>query len=151
MAKISDARPNRRQAFKDGAAIVAGSAAVAFLGGVGEAAARENREGDMCLTVMFPNGDNAEFDFDYYTGHHIPLIFKLYGDSIRRYEVFQPQSGEDGEPPRYLAITNIWIADPEAFAKASAAHRDEFAPDVPNFTNVTPVGQMHRLHSVLKP
>lgn len=147
----SPARSDRRQAFRDAAAIVAGGVAVTVLGNIDDAAARENRDGDLCLTVMFPNGEAAEFDVDYYVEHHIPLIFELYGDSIRRYEVFQPEPGEDGEEPQYLAITHIWIADADAFAKASAEHRDEFAPDVPNFTNVTPVAQMQRLHSVLKP
>ncbi len=94
----------------------------------GPAQAVENKKGDRCLTVLFPNGPGVKFDIDYYVNHHIPLIFSLYGKSIRNYEVFQAQASPNGPPPQFLAMANIWIADEKAFAQAGRDHAKDFAP-----------------------
>jgi len=115
----------------------------------GPAEAVENKKGDRCLTVLFPNGPGVKFDIDYYVNHHIPLIFSLYGKSIRNYEVFQAQASPNGPPPQFLAMANIWIADEEAFAQAGRDHAKDFAPDVPNFTNAKTMSMNNVVYKVV--
>lgn len=149
---MSDSQnPSRRGLLKGGTtALAAGAAAAAgFTVQFNSAEASENRKGDRVLTVLFPNGENAHFDFDYYIGHHIPLVLGIYGKSIRRYEVIKPAAGLGGQQPPYIAISQIWIADEEAYAEASKNARDKYGPDIPNFTNVTPVGQTGELYGTV--
>lgn len=140
----------RRQLMK-GAALMSGAlAAGGFTVSFNNAEASENMKGDRVLTVLFPNSDDAKFDFDYYLGHHVPLVLSMYGKSIRRYEVLKPVALPDGRKPPYIAITQIWIADQEAYNKASPAAAKKFRPDVPNFTNVTPVAQTGELYGIME-
>ncbi len=133
------------------ATIAAALGGVAFVASSTPAEAFEKKEGDRCLTVLFPSGQGHAFDIDYYTQHHIPFVLSLYGDSIRNYEVFRGQPGRDGSPPPFLAMANIWIADEEAYAEASRKHAKDFMPDVKNFTNIKTVGQTNVLYKVIKP
>ena len=145
-----DEGKTRRQLMKS-AAVLGGAltAASGFTASFSSAEASENRQGDRVLTVLFPNGDDARFDFDYYLGHHVPLVLSLYGKSIRRYEVLKPADLPGGRKPPYIAITQIWIADREAYNKASPEAAKKFRPDVPNFTNVTPVAQTGELYGAV--
>lgn len=142
--------PSRRNLLKGGGMALAGGAlATGFSVQFNSAEASENSKGDRVLTVLFPNSDGATFDFDYYINHHVPLVLDIYGKSIRRYEVIKPSEGLGGSKPPYIAITNIWIADEEAYAAASRNAREKFGPDIPNFTNVTPTGQTGELYGVV--
>jgi len=122
----------------------AGAGTAAAIVGAGAAQASENMTGDRCLTSVFPNSEGAFFDFDYYIEKHVPMVLKLYGQSIRRYEIFKPISGGRGEKPAFIAVTQIWIADEEAFAKAGAEHAGKYRADIPKFTNVSPISKFQK-------
>ena len=141
------ASPARRDAITGALAAALGGAILAASGGSAEAF--ENVKGDRCLTVLFPTGDGAKFDIEYYVNHHIPLVMGLYGSSIRNYEVFQVQPGPGGATPPYFAMANIWIADAKAFAEAGRQHAKDFQPDVPNFTNVKTVAFTNVVYRVI--
>jgi uncharacterized protein (TIGR02118 family) len=140
--------PARRDVLTGSVTAAVGGAVLVASGGT--AGAAENAKGDRCLTSVFPSGEGAKFDLDYYTDHHIPLVLSLYGTSISKYEVFQGQPGADGSPPPFLAMSNIWIADEKAFAEASRKHAKDFSPDIPNFTNIKGRRQNNVLYRVIK-
>ena len=99
--------------------------------------------GDNVLTILYPttldDGTPVTFDHDYYRDNHLTLIMDLYGDSIRRFELIQPQPTPEGAPPaQWAGIVNIYIADQEAFDVAGAEHTQALVDDVPNFTNAFP-------------
>jgi uncharacterized protein (TIGR02118 family) len=149
-SKTSDTAPEgvaRRDALAGLAAAAFGGAVLVASGGSAEAV--ENKKGDRCLTVLFPSGEGVHFDIEYYVNHHIPLVLSLYGKSIRNYEVFQVQATPNGSPPPFLAMANIWIADQEAFNKASREHAKDFGPDVPNFTNAKTIGITNVVYKVI--
>lgn len=141
--------PGRRDVMTG--AIAAALGGVALVSSGGPAAAVENKEGDHCLTVLFPNKEGGRFDIDYYVNHHIPLVLSLYGDSVRNYEVFKPVSGMGNNKPPFVAMANIWITDQEAYNEASKKARDVFSPDVPHFTDIRPTGQTNMLYKIVKP
>lgn len=100
------------------------------------------------VTVMYPNGDNARFDFEYYTGRHLPDAQKLLGDACRKIEVDQGLAGgAPGEPPTYIAISHLYFDSVEAFQAAFGPHAATIMADVPNFTNTAPALQISQLRS----
>ncbi len=92
-----------------------------------------------CITVLYPSGPDAKFDFAYYQSHHIPLIMRLYGKGVAKMEIRRTVSTPDASPAPYLAVINIWVGSDKAFDDATAKHAKELIDDVPNFTNMKPV------------
>ena len=101
-----------------------------------------------CLTVLYKSGDGVKFDFEYYKNHHIPLIMRLYGKAIHRFELRKGLSAMDGSKAAYVAVVNIWIADEAAFDAANAKHTPTLVADVPNFTNTQALIQRDEVYTV---
>jgi uncharacterized protein (TIGR02118 family) len=112
---------------------------VAALGNPAQAA--ESTVGQQCMTIVYENGPDIRFDFEYYKTTHMPLIMRLYGSSISRFELRQGLPGADGTPPRYIATIGIWIADVAAFERAQAEHQAGIRADVSKFTNAQLIAQ----------
>jgi uncharacterized protein (TIGR02118 family) len=113
-----------------------------------EAPREENLVGTRCVTVLYPNGDEIAFDFEYYKNSHLTLIMELYGKSIRKFELRKGLPGPDGSQPTYVATISIWIADLEAFVAAGEQHTQTLVDDVPNFTNGFPVFQTDEIYAI---
>ena len=111
----------------------------------GTAAAAESVVGQECMTIVYRNGPDVRFDFDYYVNTHMPLIMDRYGSSISRFELRRGQPGADGAPPPYVATISIWIADGEAFDAAAAVHQERIRADVDKFTNAELIAQRDRI------
>ena len=89
------------------------------------------------VTVMWPNGDDATFDHDYYQNKHIPMLGELLGDKLKRIEVDRGLGGLDpGAPPPYVAITHLHFDSVEAVQTALGPHIETITGDEPNFTNI---------------
>jgi uncharacterized protein (TIGR02118 family) len=128
-----------------GAVVVAGiGAAVAPKG----SRAAESVVGQECMTIVYRNAPDARFDFDYYESTHMPLIMRLYGNSISRFELRRGQPGADGTPSPYIATISIWIADPAAFDRAAAEHQAGIRADVSKFTNAELIAQRDRVVAI---
>ena len=97
--------------------------------------------GSRCMSVLYKNGDNVSFNFDYYRDHHLTTIMKLYGNSIKRFELRKPVTAEGAPAPAYVAVVNFWVNDLAAFEAAGAKHSQTLIDDVPNFTNTQPIIQ----------
>ena len=98
-----------------------------------------------CVTITYRNGADVHFDFDYYVNTHMPLIMRLYGKSISRFELRRGQPGADGAAPPYIATITIWIADSAAFDAAAAEHQAGIRADVSKFTNATLIAQRDKI------
>ncbi len=57
------------------------------------------------VTVLYPNGANVKFDFDYYLAKHVPWVAGLVGQSI---EVRRGISSPTGSPA-FVCIATIHI------------------------------------------
>jgi uncharacterized protein (TIGR02118 family) len=136
---------NRRAAIIAGGKAAAVGVAGALASPVSPARAAESVVGQECMTILYENGDDVRFDFDYYEKTHMPLIMSRYGDSISRFELRRGQPGADGSPPRFIATISIWIADGEAFDAAAAEHQAALRADVPKFTNAPLYAQRDRI------
>lgn len=132
-----------------GRAVTLGSVAAALGACVpADAPQEEDLTGTQCVTVLYPNGDDITFDFDYYKDSHLTLIMDLYGTSIREFILRKGLPGPDGAQPTYVATVSIWIADLEAFAANGAQHAQTLIDDVPNFTNGMPLIQTDEVYAI---
>jgi uncharacterized protein (TIGR02118 family) len=100
------------------------------------------------LTILYPNGDDVRFDFDYYKDHHLPLVMKLFGPLIKRFELRKGLKSPTADKLPYIAVVNIWFEDEAAFMAADEKHRPTLLPDVKNYTNVMPIIQEDDLFAV---
>ena len=130
--------------------VTAGKAAA--LGAAGTAASAPARAqgsaGEEVMTIVYSYAPDVRFDFDYYESTHMPLIMRLYGDSIRRFELRRGKPGADGAPPPYIATITIWIADVAAFEAAADEHQAGIRADVDKFTNAELIAQRDTIVAV---
>lgn len=89
-------------------------------------------------SVMYPSGDGATFDLDYYVNKHIPMVVESVGPALKSVEVDSGLSGgAPGSQPPYLAIAHLVFDSVEDFQSAMGPHSPKFSADVPNYTNTT--------------
>jgi len=137
--KKSDKTMNRREVLVGTGAAVGGAGAALSAGGAGAA---ESVVGQECMTIVYRNGPDVRFDFEYYESTHMPLIMRLYGDSISRFELRRgPPPAADGTLSPFAATITIWIADPAGFDAAAAEHQAGIRADVDKFTNAELIAQ----------
>ncbi len=146
-----------------GSAVTLGMLASAFGAALPDGVrAAESAQAVHAMTIVYPAGEGIKFDPDYYRDHHLKLIMKLYGSSIKRFELRtvppmpastaappaerRPEDRPPAPPPKFSAAVNIWIADFEAFNANNAKHGPELVADVPHFTNAQPTIQFDEVH-----
>jgi len=146
--ELSSSSRERRALIVGAGTLAAAGTIAGALGAVlpSKAQAAETRA-MRCLTVLYKNGDNVKFDFDYYKDHHLTMIMQLYGKSIHKFELRQGVKLVDGSKAPYVAVVNIWVADDGAFDANNAKYTPKLVADVPNFTNTTAVIQEDRVYA----
>ena len=110
-----------------------------------EAATKGPRQ---CLTVLYPWQPDAHFDFDYYSHKHLAMMSTLYGKSVGPMQVRKGLHKGDGSAPAFIAIMTVEIHSMEAFDAAGKLHLPKLMADLPNFSNITPVGQIEEIVGV---
>lgn len=142
MSDHQDPTFDRRAALLGAGAAAAAGVVAAFGAGTAQAQGRVDQE---CMTITYQNGPDVRFNFDYYVNTHMPLIMRLYGKSISRFELRRGLPGADGAAPPYVATITIWIADGKAFDEAQVEHQAGLRADVPKFTNAVLIAQRDRI------
>ena len=95
------------------------------------------------VSVLYPNGDDATFDHDYYLERHMPLVAESVGEAMKGYTVDRGVAGGGpGEPPAFLAACHMTFDSPEAFQAAFEPHMERIMGDIPNYTNTQPTVQI---------
>jgi uncharacterized protein (TIGR02118 family) len=98
-----------------------------------------------CLTVLYPWQPDVHFDFDYYRNKHLATMSKLYGKSVGKFQVRKGLRKGDGSSPAFIAIMTVEILSMTGFDAAGKEHLPKLIADLPNFSNVTPVGQIEEI------
>jgi uncharacterized protein (TIGR02118 family) len=142
MSDHQDSTLDRRSVLLGAGTAAAAGVVAAF--GTSAAQAQGTVEQE-CMTITYTNGPDVRFNFDYYVNTHMPLIMRLYGKSISRFELRRGLPGADGAAPPYIATITIWIADGKAFDEAQVEHQAGLRADVPKFTNAVLIAQRDRI------
>ncbi len=88
------------------------------------------------LSVLYPSGDDASFDMDYYRSTHMDIVRRTMKPS--RIEI---DEGQPGQP--FVAACHLFFESPEALGEAmSNPDTRETMSDIPNFTNTQPQMQV---------
>jgi uncharacterized protein (TIGR02118 family) len=85
------------------------------------------------VSVLYPAGDDATFDMDYYKTTHMEIVERTMKPS--KIEI------EDGQNGPYIAIGSLYFDSPEAMQAGVGASGEAMA-DVSNFTNTTAAMQV---------
>lgn len=96
------------------------------------------------VTVMYPSGDGATFDQDYYMNKHMTLVRERWGShGLSDTKVMRGVPGPDGAAPAYTVMTTLTFGSMDQFKAAAAQHGKEIFDDIPNFTNAKPTLQFN--------
>ncbi|NGP75079.1 EthD family reductase [Balneolaceae bacterium YR4-1] len=98
------------------------------------------------VSVLYPNKEGKSFDMDYYLSKHLPLVSKTLGTALQdsSYEKGLA-STEPDTPARYVAIANLYFKSMEEFGEAFEKAAPTLMADLPNFTDIEPVGQISEI------
>jgi uncharacterized protein (TIGR02118 family) len=95
------------------------------------------------VSVMYPAGEGAKFDMDYYCKRHMPMVQEKLGAACKSMAVEQGLAGgAPGAPPSYVAMGHLYFDSVAEFQAAFGPHAATLMADIPNYTNVQPVIQI---------
>jgi len=96
------------------------------------------------ISVIYPAGEGARFDVDYYLKSHMPLASARWKDyGLRETKVLRGSSAPGGGAAPYLIMALLSFDSAAAFEQALERHGQEIIGDVPNFTNIQPIIQVN--------
>jgi uncharacterized protein (TIGR02118 family) len=102
-----------------------------------------SKKGMIKVTILYANGDGKNFNMDYYSNKHMPMVAGLLGDSLKMYEIDKGIAGRaPGDPIPYLAIGYFYFNKLSEFQHSFAPHAEKIRQDIPNYTNIQPVIQI---------
>lgn len=80
---------------------------------------------------------------DYYSNKHMPMVAKLFGDSLKLMEIDKGLSGRTpDEPIPYLAIGYFYFDRLSAYQNSFGPNAEIIINDIPNYTNIQPIVQI---------
>lgn len=98
----------------------------------------------LMIAVMYPGGDGARFDHNYYMETHMPLVRRLWGPmGLQRDQVMRGLPAPDGAAPAYMVTTLLTFDSMDSFKAAAGQHGAEIFADIPRFTESTPALQFN--------
>ena len=98
------------------------------------------------VSVLYPNGEGATFDMDYYCQRHVPMVREKFGATCRGVSVEEGVAGgAPGSPPAYRIMGHLLFDSLDSFQATFAPHAQAIMGDIANFTNVQPVVQISEI------
>ena len=95
------------------------------------------------VSVLYPNRADAQFDMDYYTRKHVPLVLDRCGSHVEPGGIERALAGGAfGLEVPYCAVAHFIFESRADMERSFGMHIPEFLSDVPNFTNVQPIVQL---------
>lgn len=89
------------------------------------------------VSVMYPNGNDVNFDVSYYKNSHLPMVIKALGNALKGIELDLGLAGRNPEETApYIAIAHLKFESLTSFKESFGAHAKVFAEDVKNYSNV---------------
>ena len=98
------------------------------------------------VAILYPNGDDKNFDMDYYEKKHMPLVAGFLGKNLKFYEIDKGIAGrtpEDKVP--FVTIGYFYVHNVAEYNKAIAQNLDAILNDIKNYTNIQPVVQISEI------
>ena len=88
------------------------------------------------LSILFPRGDGANFNVEYFLNTHVPLVLKHYKPlGLKSYTIVKLAD----DAPFGGAFVSEWDSHDDIKKALGSAGSEEIKADVKNFTTVEPV------------
>ena len=105
--------------------------------------------GTFKVAILYPSGDDKNFDMDYYEKKHMPMVAGFIGKNLKFYEIDKGIAGRTpNDKPPFAAIGYFYITDVAEYNKAIGQNRDAIINDFKNYTNIQPVVQISEVKYV---
>ena len=129
-----------------GSVAVCGSVASRLLSAALAAEAQQSGtpEANISLSMVFMAGRKAKFESRKYISDHMPLLRRIYGDSVERIELRTTAVGLQGVPAQTLAATNLWVRDLRGFIQRLQAGSAEINADLAKVSKGDVVAQTEK-------
>lgn len=98
------------------------------------------KKGMIRVAILYPNAEGSTFNMEYYATKHIPLIKKLFGDTMKGAAIDKGIAG--ATPAPFLAVGYLYFDNVAAFSDGMKIHAAAIRGDIPNYTNIKPVVQI---------
>jgi uncharacterized protein (TIGR02118 family) len=103
------------------------------------------------VTILYPFGEDKNFDLEYYEKKHMPMMAGFIGKNLKFYEIDRGISGRNAnEKPAFAAIGYFYISDINEYNEAIARNREVVMNDLKNYTNIQPLVQVSEVRQVVK-
>ena len=89
------------------------------------------------LQVLYPVADDTQFNHDYYTATHMPLVGEHMGSHIQSTSISKGIAGGPEIPAGYYVVATMTFAGMDNL-QAALEVAGPVLSDIPNFTNVEP-------------
>jgi uncharacterized protein (TIGR02118 family) len=94
------------------------------------------------VSVMYPNAEDAVFDFEYYQDNHMKRVEELF----KPYGLIKTSVDKGiGDMSPYLCIGNLYFETSDGYSKATAEVGQTLRDDIVNYTNIKPVRQLSEI------
>ena len=101
------------------------------------------KQGTIKISILYPYEEGKSFDMTYYSDNHMPMVAKLFGEPLIRYDIEQGMAGRTPEDPLpYVAIGTFYFDSLEAYQSAFEANAERILGDIPNYTDIKPIVQI---------
>ena len=101
------------------------------------------------VAILYPNGDDKNFNMDYYEKKHMPMVAGFLGKNLKFYEI---DKGIAGRTPNdkvpFVAIGYFYINDVAEYNKSIAQNREAITNDLKSYTNIQPVVQISEIRKI---
>jgi uncharacterized protein (TIGR02118 family) len=98
------------------------------------------------VSVMYPNQEGGNFDFEYYKMTHMNLVKKhLTPYGLIDISVEKGISGGGGEPAPYICIGCLFFETKDGYQKGITETGHLLRGDIVNYTNIKPIRQISQI------
>lgn len=102
------------------------------------------------VAILYPNGEDKTFDFEYYEQKHMPMVAGYLGENLKFYEIDKGIAGRTPtEKVPFLAVGYFYVYDVAEYGKAIGQHIDTIVADFKNYTNIQPVVQINEIKQLV--
>ena len=96
------------------------------------------------VTVLYPNEEGKDFDFDYWGGSHMEMVHRLLDPvGLIRSELERGVSAADPNAPApFRAMATLYFGTTDEVHEGFRAHGREILGDIKNYTDIGPQYQI---------
>ena len=101
------------------------------------------------VAILYPNGEDKNFDMEYYEKKHMPMVAGFLGKNLKFYEIDKGISGRTpNDKAPFMAVGYFFIADTAEYNKAIAQNIDTIRNDIKKYTNIQPTIQISEIKQI---